>query len=104
MSLRWHGDGVMLVPCICWHFNPEGFDLSPGSDSALTLRLQEGTVPGMGDVVPMLMSPLSTLRAGGERVPLDEVRKVAGRCHAGGESWQPGLPGLPMLWLVTNWE
>ena len=61
-------------------------------------------MPGMGDVVPVPVSPLSTLRASGERVPLDGASKVAGRCHARGESWQRGLPGLPTLRLATNRE
>lgn len=98
----------MQVPglCICWPFNTEGSGLSPGSDPALTLHLhsQEDTVPGMADMVPVPVSPLSTLRAGGERVPLDGVSKVARRCHAGGKSWQWGLPGLPTLQLATNRE
>lgn len=61
-------------------------------------------MPGMGDVIPAPVSPLSTLHAGGARVPLGGVSEVAGRCRAGGKSWQPGLPGLPALWLATNGE
>ena len=59
-------------------------------------------MPGMGDLVPV--SLLSTLRPSGEGVPLDGASKVAGRCHTRGESWQPGLPGLPVLQLATNRE
>lgn len=99
---------VTCVPAVARGWGDAGpcfsSDLSPGSNSPLTLFRREGTGPGVGAVVPVPVSLLGTVHGGGEKVPLDGASKVARRCHAGGKSWQRGLLGLPAVWLATNRE